>query len=828
MTVNPKEHIIELTRLLNQYAHEYYDLDTPTVPDAEYDRLFRQLQALEAEYPQWQQPDSPTQKVGGAATPVIATAEHNQSVEQPSTAQRFKAVRHEIPMLSLNNAFSPQDADNHFDHSEMYAFDQRVRDGLGGEPEYIAEPKFDGLAISLLYRYGQLVLASTRGDGFTGEDVTPNARTIVNVPLQLKGDKVPEVLEVRGEVLMLKADFEHLNARQHAEGQKSFANPRNAAAGSLRQLDPAITAERRLHFYAYGVARLSADFAVKSHSEELALMQSLGLTIPPESALCLHADIEQVLAFYEHINTIRAQLPFGIDGVVIKVDDLAQQQQLGFVARAPRFAIAHKFPAEEMLTTVEKIEVQVGRTGAVTPVARLKPVFVGGVMVTNATLHNEGEAQRKDVRQGDTVIVRRAGDVIPEVVSVVLAKRPMHEVPLADLLEKPQSVPVFPPFQLPVHCPVCGHEIIREEDEAVARCSGGMLCQAQRAQSLIHFASRRAMDIEGLGNRQIELLVQQGRIHHFADVYRLQLTDLLAMKQQAKQEAVTQPATGEAIVPLPSADAVKPGKQPTKWAENILLGIENSRRRPLANVIYALGIMHVGERTAKQLAQAFGDLSVLRRATEPLLACLPDIGAVVAHSVAYFFAQPDQVAQVDDLLTCGVVAEPQMHRLHLAEYFTPENILMRLPQAGLTASRAQKLWQLAGQQWSALLTDQALPPSWQDWCAQAENRQLLQHTIALREELLNTQPVAEAHGSQAQPLAGQTFVLTGTLPDWSRDTAQKYIEAAGGKVSGSVSKKTDYVVAGAEAGSKLAKAESLGVAILNQSGLMQLLGMEKK
>lgn len=826
MTTNPQEHIMELTRLLNQYAHEYYDLDTPTVPDAEYDRLFRQLQALEAEYPQWRQPDSPTQKVGGAATPILAESETNLPAGHRPASQRFPAVQHEIPMLSLNNAFSPLDEQNHFDHSEMYAFDQRVRDGLGGEPEYIAEPKFDGLAISLLYRHGQLVLASTRGDGFTGEDVTPNAHTIVNVPARLHGDKVPALLEVRGEVLMLKADFERLNARQQAEGQKTFANPRNAAAGSLRQLDPAVTAQRHLNFYAYGVARLSDDFAVSSHSEELALLQRLGLSVPPQSTLCEHADIKQVLEFYEHINEVRAQLPFGIDGVVVKVDNLAQQQRLGFVARAPRFAIAHKFPAEEMLTTVEEIDVQVGRTGAVTPVARLKPVFVGGVTVTNATLHNEGEAQRKDVRQNDTVIVRRAGDVIPEVVSVVLAKRPMRQLPASDLFGQPQSVPAFPPFHMPTHCPICGHEIIREEGEAVARCSGGMLCRAQRVQSLIHFASRRAMDIDGLGDRQIESLVQQGRVHDFADVYRLQLADLLAMKQQAKQEALIQPTPDEAIVPLPPVAVVPPVKQPTKWAENILLGIENSRQRPLANVIYALGIRHVGERTAKQLAQAFGDLAVLRRATEPLLACLPDVGAVVAHTVAYFFAQPDQVAQLDDLLNSGVVAEPETRRINLTDYFAPEQILIRLPRAELTPSTAQKLWQLAGQQWSALFTDQALPQSWQNWCANAENRQLLQQTIALRDELLTTQPQGETEHMPS--LTGKTFVLTGTLPDWSRDTARQYIEAAGGKVTGSVSKKTDYVVAGAEAGSKLAKAESLGVTILDQAGLIELLQMETK
>ncbi len=807
MSSASEQKIIDLTALLNRYAHEYYDLDAPTVPDAEYDRLFRELQALEEQYPQWRQPDSPSMRVGGQAQ------------------QRFTAVAHQIPMLSLNNAFSPLDESNHFDHSEMYAFDKRVRDGLGAEPSYIVEPKFDGLAISLLYRNGLLVQASTRGDGYTGEDVTENVRTIINIPLRLQTDDVPEVLEVRGEVLMLKADFDRLNARQQAENQKTFANPRNAAAGSLRQLDPKITARRRLHFYAYGIAQLDEDFIPESHSEELALLARLGLTIPPRDTLCYQADIHQVLAFYEHIFQLRADLPFGIDGVVIKVDSLAQQEQLGYVARAPRFAIAQKFPAEEMLTTVEAIDVQVGRTGAITPVARLTPVFVGGVTVTNATLHNEGEAQRKDVREGDTVIVRRAGDVIPEIVSVVLAQRPMVEQQATDLSVPPEAVAKYPPFSLPQHCPVCGHEIVREEGEAVARCSGGMLCQAQRVQALIHFASRRAMDIENLGDRQIELLVVQGRVHHFADVYRLQLADLLAMKQQAKQEANDEAqAIADELILSTTGKAGK--QQPSKWAENILDGIEASRQRPLANFIYALGIFHVGERTAKQLAQAFGDLATLTQATEPLLACLPDIGQVVAHSVAYFFSQDDQTGQLQELLDAGVIAQPETRRLPLSKYFTPERILARLPNANLTETRAQKLWQLVGMEWTQLLIDKALPESWQNWCTQPSNRSLLERTFILREQLLAGQPEENVSVTNAA-IAGKTFVLTGTLPSWSRDVAQRYIEEAGGKVSGSVSKKTDFVVAGADAGSKLAKAEVLGVTILDQATLMAMLGIKE-
>lgn len=801
-----EQQIIDLTALLNRYAHEYYDLDAPTVPDAEYDRLFRQLQAWEEQYPQWRQPDSPSRRVGGQAQ------------------QKFTAVVHQIPMLSLNNAFSPLDDNNKFDHSEMYAFDKRVRDGLGAEPDYIVEPKFDGLAISLLYRNGLLIQASTRGDGYTGEDVTENVRTIINIPLRLQGNDVPSVLEVRGEVLMLKADFERLNAHQQAENLKTFANPRNAAAGSLRQLDPKITAQRRLHFYAYGVAQLDEHFAVASHSEELALMARLGLTIPPQDTLCYHANIEKILAFYEHIYQVRADLPFGIDGVVIKVDNLEQQNKLGYVARAPRFAIAQKFPAEEMLTTVEAIDVQVGRTGAVTPVARLTPVFVGGVTVTNATLHNEGEAQRKDVREGDTVIVRRAGDVIPEIVSVVLAQRPMVEQQ-TDLITPAEAVPKYPPFRMPEHCPVCGHEIVREEGEAVARCSGGMLCQAQRVQALIHFASRRAMDIENLGDRQIELLVAQKRVHHFADVYHLQLDDLLAMKQQAKQEAAnSEEAAADELALSTTGKAAK--QQPSKWAENILAGIQASRQRPLANLIYALGIFHVGERTAKQLAQAFGDLTTLTQATEPLLACLPDIGSVVAHSVAYFFSQEDQTSQLKELLAAGVQPQPETRRLPLQDYFIPERILARLPEANLTESRAQKLWQLAGMDWAKLFTDKALPESWQLWCAEPQNHELLKQTIALREQLLAVQP-EQITSAANEAVAGKTFVLTGTLPGWSRDVAQQHIEECGGKVSGSVSKKTDFVVAGADAGSKLTKAEALGVTILDQSALMTMLGIKE-
>lgn len=807
--------ITALTAQLNQYAHEYYDLDAPTVPDAEYDCLFRELQALELQYPKYKQSDSPTFRVGG----------------QP--LKSFRSVVHQTPMLSLSNAFSPKDDNGHFDHREMRAFDERVRDALHAPAPYIAEPKFDGLAISLLYRKGVLVQASTRGDGYTGEDVTQNVRTIQNIPLRLHGDAVPQLLEVRGEVLMLTADFVRLNKQQEKTGSKTFANPRNAAAGSLRQLDPKITAQRRLHFFSYAIAQLDTDIRVASHSDELALLARLGLTIPPEQTLCRHADIEQVLAFYEYMDRIRPDLPFGIDGVVIKVDSLVQQRALGFIARAPRFAIAHKFPAEEVLTVVEAIDVQVGRTGAVTPVARLKPVAVGGVTVTNATLHNEGEVQRKDVRVGDTVVVRRAGDVIPEVVSVVLARRPMKTVhsiagtadSTADLFSqsaRSAPEPQHPQFHMPRHCPVCGSDIEREPNEAVARCSGGMLCRAQRVQSLIHFASRKALDIENLGQRQIELLVGQGRVHHFADVYRLNLADLQAMKREA--DAAVRYSSGESATHSLPASGNTDERLPTKWAENILAGIAASRTPTLARFVYALGIRHVGERTARQLAQAFGNLATLRTAPEPILACLPDIGSVVAHSVAHFFRQPEQAAQVDELLAAGVIPEVESQRLDLAEYLSPPHCLSLLPEIQLSEAKAQQLWQAAGENLHMLITDRALPEHWQYWREQPGHLPLLQQTFTLREQLLTETTATESAHNQA--ITGKTFVLTGTLPDWTREEAQQYIEAAGGKVSGSVSKKTNYVVAGDAAGSKLAKAETLGIAVIDQTQLMQLLGIK--
>ena len=774
----PQQNIRNLVQTLNRYAREYYTLDAPSVPDAEYDRLYRELEALEAEYPQFRLPESPTQRVGGAVL------------------DGFETVVHAVPMLSLNNAFSPRDDETGaFDHAEFLAFDERVCKELGvSQVEYAAEPKFDGLAVSLLYQNGILVQAATRGDGTTGENVTENIKTVRNIPLKLHGEKQPALLEVRGEVLMLKADFAALNQRQLAANQKPFVNPRNAAAGSLRQLDSKITAQRKLHFFAYGIAQLAGiPRQPESHIEELALLDELGFSLP-YGYFGVYTGAAAVLREYERLAEHRPRLPYEIDGMVVKVNSLAEQQQLGFVSRAPRWAIAHKFPAEEALTTVEAIDVQVGRTGAVTPVARLAPVFVGGVTVTNATLHNQDEVARKDVRVGDTVVVRRAGDVIPEVVRVLLERRPMQPV---DLLGE-QMEPLHEPFRLPETCPVCGSAVEREAGEAVARCTGGMLCQAQRAQGLIHFASRKAMDIAGLGDKQIEALVAADVLHSFADIYRLDIAKL---------------------------QTIKDGKSAaTKWAQNILDSIAQSRTPPLARFLFALGIRHVGESTAKQLAAAFGNLDTVRRAPEPILACLPDIGSVVAHAIAHYFRQPAQQKMLDDLLqhvAPQAAAPSPQTRAHAA----PEQWLQRLPGIKLSEKRAAELWQLAGSL-HALQTDQALPQEWQDWRRQPAHAALLQDITAFTEALPENSADGVSGGLHPEnsPIAGKTFVLTGTLPTLKRDQAAALIEAAGGKVSGSVSKKTDFVVAGEAAGSKLEKAHALGVAVLNEEELLGMLG----
>jgi DNA ligase (NAD+) len=776
MSENALERMAWLVKELNHHIYNYHVLDAPTIPDAEYDKLFRELQELEAQHPEAVSVDSPTSRVGAAPIP------------------EFSQVTHAVPMLSLNNGFSDEDIDN---------FDRRVRDGLGrAQVRYAAELKFDGLAMSLRYENGVFVQAATRGDGYTGEDVTANIRTVKVIPLRLIGDDVPAVLEVRGEVLMFKEDFERLNQRQRDAGQKEFANPRNAAAGSLRQLDARITAQRRLRFFAYGIGLLEGAPMPESHSTALDWLDRLGLPVSKERAVV--TGCEGLLGYFRDIGARRKALPYEIDGVVYKVDRLSDQRELGFVSRAPRFALAHKFPAEEALTTVSAIDVQVGRTGAITPVARLVPVSVGGVTVTNATLHNEDEVRRKDVRVGDTVVVRRAGDVIPEVLSVVLERRP---------------TPVPPVYELPKTCPVCGSHVVREEGEAVARCSGGLTCAAQRKEAIRHFAGRRMMDIEGLGDRYIDSLVEANLIHGVADLYRLTLDDLLKMKRLADERDGTTPET------------VKQGKVATKWADNLLAAIAASKHPPLERLLFALGIRHVGESTAKTLADWLGSLALVRRAPAALLRVLPDIGGTVAEAIADFFAEEKNQQALNDLLAAGVAPQGEHPpRAQLREKLDDVGLLAALGIPKLTEPRARQLLAdgrtLDGLAHLKIFSVFGLPEgvvtALEQWMAVPGNREMLAALAALRTELLALLPQDAVDA--AGPLAGKTFVLTGTLPTMSRDAAGALIEQAGGKVSGSVSKKTSYVVAGAEAGSKLEKAEQLGVTVLDEAGLLALLG----
>ena len=765
-----------LVEELNRHIYNYHVLDAPTIPDAEYDKLFRELQELEQQHPQAVSVDSPTSRVGAAPIP------------------EFRQVTHALPMLSLNNGFSDEDIDN---------FDRRVREGLDtpGQVAYAAELKFDGLAISLRYEDGVFVQAATRGDGFTGEDVTANIRTVRVIPLRLHGDGIPSVLEVRGEVLMFKQDFERLNQRQRDAGQKEFANPRNAAAGSLRQLDARITAQRKLRFFAYGIGVLEGAPLPESHSAVLDWFERLGLPVSKERKVV--EGCEGMLDYFRDIGARRKALPYEIDGVVYKVDRVADQRQLGFVSRAPRFALAHKFPAEEALTEVAAIDVQVGRTGAITPVARLHPVSVGGVTVTNATLHNEDEVRRKDVRVGDTVVVRRAGDVIPEVLSVVLERRPQPEPPV---------------YELPKSCPVCGSHVVREEGEAIARCSGGLTCAAQRKEAIRHFAGRRMMDIEGLGDRYIDSLVEAHLIHGVADLYALTLDDLLKMKRLADERDGTTPET------------VKQGKVATKWADNLLAAIAASRHPPLERLLFALGIRHVGESTAKTLADWLGSLALVRRAPAALLRVLPDIGGTVAEAIADFFAEPKNQQALDALLAAGVAPTGEhAPKAQLRDKLDDVQLLAAVGIPKLTEPRARQL--LDGHTLDGLahlkvfgvfgLPD-GVAAALEQWMGAPGNRELLAGLAALRSELLAQLP--EAAAAPDGPQSGKTFVLTGTLPTMSRDQAAALIEQAGGKVSDSVSKKTSYLVAGDKAGSKLAKAETLGVTVLDEAGLLALLG----
>jgi DNA ligase (NAD+) len=662
------ERAARLRAAIEEHNHRYYVLDAPTISDAEYDAMFRELEALESEHPALASADSPTRRVGGA--PVAA----------------FEAVTHRVPMLSLNNAFSDEEAQS---------FDRRVRELLGVEEvDYEVEPKFDGLAVAITYREGALKVGATRGDGTSGEDVTANLRTIGAVPLTL-GAKAPPLLEVRGEVLMLRREFERLNAAQAAKGEKTFVNPRNAAAGALRQLDPKVTASRRLTFFAYGVGEVDWGASKPPATQEALLGRLESLRLPVTKERKVVRGLNGLMSYHRAIAARRASLPFDIDGVVYKVNDLAQQERLGFVSRAPRFALAHKFPAEEMPTEVLAIEVQVGRTGALTPVARLKPVFVGGVTVTNATLHNEDEVRRKDVRIGDTVIVRRAGDVIPEVVRVVREKRPRGARE----------------FVMPKKCPECGSHVVRLPDEAVARCTGGLVCPAQRKQALLHFAGRRAMDIEGLGEKLVDQLVDNELVRTPADLYKLSLETLAGLERMAE-----------------------------KSAANVFAAIDKSRETTLARFVFSLGIRHVGEESAKDLARHFGSLDALMTAGESALLEVRDVGPVLAESIRQFFAEAHN-----------------------------RDVIARLRAAGV------------------------------HWPEGAPQR--------------------AARGK----LAGLTFVLTGTLPSMSREEAKELIEKHGGKVAGSVSKNTAYVVAGAEPGSKLDRAEALGIPVLDEHGLQAML-----
>jgi len=659
----------QLKRNLAQYDYEYYVLDAPTVPDSEYDKLFKALLAIEQAHPELVTADSPSQRVGGS----------------PSNA--FANITHKQAMLSLNNAF---------EDNELEAFDKRIRDTLAcNQVEYAVEPKFDGLAITLSYENGLFKQGATRGDGYSGEDVTHNLRTLRAIPMRLNCQHPPALLEVRGEVLMFKRDFDKLNKMQLAKGEKTFANPRNAAAGSLRQLDPKVTATRPLSFFAYGLGAAQGVPPMHTHSMAMDYLASLHFPVSRERDVVL--GLPGLQAYYQKMASLRDSLAFDIDGVVYKVNQFKLQDELGFVSRAPRWAIAHKFPAQEALTVVEDITVQVGRTGAITPVARLSPVFVGGVTVTNATLHNEDEVRRKDVHIGDTVSVRRAGDVIPEVVSVVMEKRPLHARR----------------FEMPTVCPDCGSHIVRPEDEAVARCSGGLFCPAQRKQAIIHFASRRAMDIEGLGDKLADQLVEAHLVNTLADIYHLDLSALCNLERMA-----------------------------TKSAENLLHALHQSKSTTLARFIYALGMRNVGEATAKDLARHFASLNKLMQAGRDDLLAVNDVGPVVADCIVNFLSEEHNQLVIKQLLEAGV-----------------------------------------------------------HW------------------------PDTDNNGAELSHLAGKTFVLTGTLPNLSREQAKELIEAKGAKVSGSVSKKTNFVIAGSEAGNKLDQAQALQLTILDEAGLLQLLAV---
>lgn len=817
MSPSPAERAEALRRQIDDAGTAYHERDEQLIPDAEYDRLVRELEALELAHPDLAVADSPTQRVGGKAS------------------SRFAEVRHAVPMLSLGNAFSDE---------EVQDFVRRISERLRRDALYFsAEPKLDGLAISLRYENGRFVQGATRGDGSTGEDVSANLRQIAVIPQVLQGAGWPDVLEVRGEVYMARADFEAYNAQARLHDGKVLANPRNAAAGSLRQLDPKMSARRKLSFYAYGTGQVEGGELPPTHSATLAQLRAWGF---PVSDLCQVVEGSAgLLAYYRDIGERRDGLAFDIDGVVYKLDDRAGQETMGFVSRAPRWAIAHKFPAQEQTTTVEAIEIQIGRTGAATPVARLNPVAVAGVIVSNATLHNADQIQRLDVRVGDTVIVRRAGDVIPEVVSVIAERRPAGTTP----------------WQMPAQCPVCGSEIVREEGEAVWRCSGELSCPAQRKEAIAHFASRRAMDIDGLGGKYIETLVDAGIVRGVADLYRLTRDQLLHLKlvldaetpeALAAQIGLHLPPEGSgdylrAILELdgndagwratalamPAAFAWNTKKIATRWADNLIAAIDASRDTTLERLLFALGIENVGENTSKGLSTWFGDLELIRHLPWPLFKRVPDIGGEVARSLGHFFEQSGNQDAIDALLQVGQVRIGDMHApsAKLRDGLDFAQVLVEAEIPGITRLRAEKL--TAALPDAAALVDAepvrfvaaGLPNEvalgLADWLDRDGHAQMLLKADAYRHTLLTRAP--EQTEQVAGPLDGQTVVLTGTLAQMTRDEAKARLEALGAKVSGSVSKKTAFVVAGTEAGSKLTKAGELGIEVWDEDRLVAFL-----
>ena len=770
----------ELRRRLEDANYRYYVLDDPTLTDADYDRLLRELEALEAAHPHLASADSPTQRVGN--TP----------------SGQFAEVRHAVPMLSLGNAFSDE---------EVVDFVRKIVERLDiAAPEFSVEPKLDGLAISLRYENGRFVQGATRGDGATGEDVTSNLRTVKAIPMALRGEDWPPVLEVRGEVYMPLAAFKAYNEKALAEGGKVLANPRNGAAGSLRQLDPRITAQRPLAFYAYAVGVVEGYALPPTHSQTLKKLRDWGFPVSGESGVVAGAD--GLLAYYRQIGAKRDALPFDIDGVVYKLDDYAGQREMGFVSRAPRWAIAHKFPAQEQSTVLEGIDIQIGRTGAATPVARLRPVQVAGVVVTNATLHNADQIARLDVRIGDTVIVRRAGDVIPEIARVV----PEYRAPDA------------PQWQMPTRCPVCGSEIVREEGEAVWRCSGELTCAAQRKEAIRHFASRRAMDIEGLGDRYIEDLSDLGYLQSVADLFKLTLEDLLGMKRRVDERDGTTPET------------VKAGKVATKWADNLIEAIDRSRATTLERFLFALGIKNVGENTAKNLSAWLGDLELIRRLPWPVFKRLPDVGGEVARSLGHFFDQPGNQQVIDDLLARGVrIGDSHPPSAKLREGLNLATLLVDMEIPKITRIRADQLATVFADAEAlrdapehAYITAGLPADSAQaltGWLNVAENAQLLSRVGEALKRLDAVTPATAT--AAAVEHAGRTAVLTGSLSALTRDEAKARLEALGAKVAGSVSKKTSFVVAGSEAGSKLDKAQELGIEVWDEERLLAFLAQNE-